>query len=60
MTFYVVFVSLRFTDQCDKGAFPGVGHQPGFKVEMLLIAEIKLTTQIAAQIESVIYIEGGC
>ena len=56
----MVFVSLRFTDQCDKGAVPGVGHQPGFNVEMLLIAEIRLTTQIAAPIDSVLYIEGGC
>lgn len=56
----MVFVSIRFTNQRDKGVFPGVEHQPGFKVEMFLTAEIKLTTKIAAQIESVIYIEGGC
>jgi hypothetical protein len=56
----VVFVSLRFANQCDKGAFPGVEHQPGFKVEMLWIAEIRLSTQIAAPIESILYIEGGC
>jgi hypothetical protein len=56
----VVFVSIRFKNQCDKGAFPGVEHQPGFKVEMLLTAEIRLVIQVAAPIESVLYIEGGC